>query len=81
MQGRAVDLNPATLAAFADAESQAAATEPYWRADPLYSTNTVQLIKEALRGLLHENKAYFHSTLTELDTGELQYLTKLFDNE
>lgn len=81
MQGRAVNLNPEMLAAYADDETQAAATASYWKADPLYNTNIVQLTKEALRGLLHESKEYFHGTLAELDTGELQYLTKLFENE
>ena len=81
VQGRAVDLDPAQLAGYADAEHDATAAEPYWQADPLHDQNIVQLTKDALRGLLHESKDYFHGTLTELSTGELQYLTKLFEGE
>ena len=59
------------------AEAQCAdATEPYITIDPLYQQDIVQEIKDALRGLMHDDEQYFRATLAELDSHELSFLTK-----
>ena len=79
MQGRVIDLDPGKLAAYADAGDDGE-PEPYWKADPLYQQDILQLTKAELRGLMHSDQTYFKAALGELNDKELAFLTELFDD-